>query len=97
MGGVTGLFKDPEFLDKLVEKGYQPTEAGFKKFLLEEIKTHSLAEIGEGMGISWNCVNRWIKRLGVKNPRKRGGSNNPYGIKGKNREERIKRELRGAQ
>ena len=73
------LLRDKYFVEKIRELGYEPTEKSFRKFLQSNIYKNSIKKISELLEISPACVNIWMRILKVRNPRGRGGNNNPEG------------------
>ncbi len=76
------LFKKEGFKENLHLLGYQVTEEGLGKAILERIQTQSTAELSANLKMSTFGLRLWMIKLGIKNPRKVGGANNPYGLYG---------------
>lgn len=83
MAAGTTIFDKQEFLDSLVEMGYEPTEKGFKKCIKKEIKKHKLAVLAKMLNISTMSIRTRMREFGIKSPYSPGGNNNPGGKYGK--------------
>jgi hypothetical protein len=75
------IFKNSSFKQSLKRMGYAQTIEGFEKCLKKEIKTYSLSKLSKELNISDWALRTWMDKFNIKNPRGRGGPNNPWGRK----------------